>query len=118
MVVLADCFVEVFRVEANPKMTIGFTPVHLAVDPFSWFPFTDLANDTLLLHAVKLGFDVQLQGKWNVFCWVNYGLVGWVKRDMVLAFEFSDSRKAVRVLRDEVGIIGWFPHLIEIHCRR
>ena len=35
----------------------------------------------------------------------NNGLDGRVERDMVLAFEFSDSRKTVRVLRDEVGLV-------------
>ena len=105
MVVSANGFVEVLRVEANPQLTIGFASVYQAVNPFGWLPFTDLANDTLLLHAVKLGFDVRLQGKWNASRWVNDGLDSGVERDMVLAFEFSDSRKAVGVLRDEVGLV-------------
>ena len=105
MVVLADGFVEVFQVESNPKLTIGFVPVHQAVNPFGWLPNTDLANDTLLLHAVKLSFDVLLQGKRNAPCWVNNGLVGQVKRDMVVVFEFSGFRKALGEPCDEVGLV-------------
>ena len=48
MVVSADGFVEVLRVEANSKLTIGFASVHQAVNPFGWLPFTDLANHALL----------------------------------------------------------------------
>ena len=105
MVVSANGFVEVLQVEANPKLTIGFASVHQAVNPFGWLPFTDLANDTLLLHAVKLGFDVRLQGKRNASRWVNNGFDSRVERDILLVFEFSDSCKAVGVLRDEVGLV-------------
>ena len=105
MAVLADGFVDVLWVEANPKLTISIASVHQAVNPFNWLPFTDLANDTLLLHAVKLDFDVRLQGKRNASGWVNNGLDGQVERDMVLAFDFSDFRIAVELLRDEVGLV-------------
>ena len=43
MVVSADGFVKVLRVEANSKLTIGFASVKQAVNPFGWLSFTNLA---------------------------------------------------------------------------